>query len=106
MLGQYAVVKGVIVADFSEDALRKYCYKGVAKSPETAGEAYAFFRGEAVTDAKAFASELEQRREYLDALNMDRPKWLTPMVIDQTSGSLAEAAREAAKSTLADLELA
>jgi adenylate kinase family enzyme len=106
VLSQYAVLKGVIVAEFSEEALRKYCYKGAPKAPQTAGEALALFRGDPVSDAQAYTSELELRSAYLDALNMDRPKWLTPLTIDGTSGTLAEVAQDAAKSVLAALDLA
>jgi hypothetical protein len=106
VLSQYAVVKGVIVADFSEEALKKFCYKGLAKTPETADEAYKYFRGLAISDAKAYTSDAEARREYIDSLAMDRPKWLTRVMIEETTGSLPEAAREASKSVLAELELA
>jgi hypothetical protein len=105
VLGQYAVVKGLIVAEFSAGGLEKYCYKGIAKTPDTADEAYKFFRGTPVTDSDAYLTTMAARREYLDSLNMDRAKWLTTMAITSTSGSLAEAAREAAKATLTELEL-
>jgi len=106
VLSQYAVLKGIIVAEFSEAALAKYCYKGVPKAPATAGEALALFQGAPVSDAQAYTSELALHSAYLDALNMDRPKWLTPMAISGTSGTLAEVAQEAAKSVLAALDLA
>jgi len=105
VLSQYAVVKGLIVAEFSAAGLQKYCYKGQAKTPDSAEEAYKYFRGMAVTDSDAYLTAMAARREYLDSLRMDKPTWLTTMPITQTTGSLAEAAREAAKATLTELDL-
>merc|ERR1719316_1958639 len=72
VLSQYAVVKGLIVAEFSAAGLQKYCYKGQAMTPDTAEEAYKFFRGTPITDSDAYTAAMTARREYLDSLNMDK----------------------------------
>jgi nucleoside diphosphate kinase/adenylate kinase family enzyme len=106
VLAKFAVVKGIIVAGLSEDALKKYCFKGAVEKPTNAVAALSYYRGNGATDDQSYASLLEERAAYLDFIDMDREHWRTDMVIDSAGfDSLADAAREATKSTLQTLGL-
>jgi nucleoside diphosphate kinase/adenylate kinase family enzyme len=105
VLGKFAVVKGVISTQLSEDALKKYCFKGAVEPPTTAVAALSYYRGNGATDADTYKSTLEEKVAYLGDIDMDRENWMTYVEIGSDSESLTDAARTSAQSTLELLKL-
>merc|ERR1719389_1319188 len=100
VLGQFASVKGVITTNFTPRAMHKYCFKGAVEAPETAPEAFAYFRGTAMTDVERYSAMLAAKTSYLKEVDMERERWVTNLEIDATDGPLPEAAREGSLAAL------
>jgi len=100
VLAQFATVKGMIAANFTQRAMHKYCFKGAVPAPETATQAYAFYRGNAETDVDRYSAMLQEKTAYLSDNDMERDRWVTNLEIDATDGPLPEAAREGSLAAL------
>jgi len=100
VLAQFATVKGMIAANFTQRAMHKYCFKGAVPAPETATQAYAFYRGIAETDVDRYSAMLQEKTAYLSDNDMERDRWVTNLEIDATDGPLPEAAREGSLAAL------
>jgi nucleoside-diphosphate kinase len=105
VLAQFASVKGLITANFTQRAMHKYCFKGSVESPETATEAFAYYRGTPVTDVERYSSMLAAKTSYLKEVDMEREKWVTELEIDATDDALPQAAREGALAVLDLLQM-
>jgi hypothetical protein len=103
VLSQFASVKGLITANFTERALQKYCFKGVAVTPETSTEAFSSFRGTPVTDVERYSAALAAKTAYLKDVDMEREKWVTELEIDAIDDTLSQAAVVPAQSCLETL---
>merc|ERR1719375_2332118 len=105
VLAQFATVKGMIAANFTQRAMHKYCFKGSVEAPETAAEAFAYYRGTPVTDVERYSSMLAAKTSYLKEVDMEREKWVTNLEIDATDDALPQAAREGALAVLDLLQM-
>merc|ERR1719389_1187797 len=88
VLGQFATVKGLITTNFTQRAMHKYCFKGAVEAPETATEAFAYYRGTAMTDVERYSAMLAAKTSYLKEVDMEREKWVTELEVDATDDAL------------------
>merc|ERR1719321_628987 len=105
VLGQFASVKGLITTNFTQRAMHKYCFKGAVETPETATEAFAYYRGTAMTYVERYWAMLAAKTSYLKEVDMEREKWVTELEIDATDDALPQAAREGALAVLDLLQM-
>merc|ERR1719321_771153 len=105
VLGQFASVKGLITTNFTPRAMHKYCFKGAVEAPETAPEAFAYYRGTAMTDVERYSAMLMAKTSYLKEVDMEREKWVTELEVDATDDALPQAAREGALAVLDLLQM-
>jgi hypothetical protein len=100
VLAQFASVKGLITTNFTQRAMHKYCFKGAVETPETAKEAFAYYRGTPATDVERYTAMLAAKTSYLASVDMEREKWVTELEVDATDDALPQAAREGALAVL------
>jgi hypothetical protein len=105
VLAQFASVKGLITANFTQRAMHKYCFKGAVEAPVTAPEAFAYYRGTPVTDVERYMAMLAEKTAYMNSVDMEREKWVTELAIDATDDALPQAAREGAMTVLELLQM-
>jgi nucleoside-diphosphate kinase len=105
VLAQFASVKGLITTEFTQRAMQKYCFKGAVEAPDTAAEAFAFYRSTPVTDIQRYSAILAAKTSYLKEVDMEREKWVTELEVDATEDALPQAAREGALAVLQNLQM-
>jgi adenylate kinase family enzyme len=118
VLGQFASVKGLITTKFTPRAMHKYCFKGAVETPETAAEAFAYYRGSAVTDVERYSEMDATKKLYLEDLSMERENWIldpipvdpvegkyVTLVVDATDDALPQAALQGALNVLQKLHM-